>query len=167
MIDPCYPSMSDRESDNKHDTVASKGEASSRDSDNRDDDEDNFAVAMAPPAKRAKKSAGGAVPRKTRKVIESDDDEDNAINDDNALLAKMGKLLKGNDPLAFDWRAAPAEQAVRTNFSRTKINGLMHSNNPLAPLAGNAPPFNINIKCNCRDGMTKKATETIVPKLVH
>jgi hypothetical protein len=43
----------------------------------------------------------------------------------------------------------------------------MHSNNPLAPLAGNAPPFNINIKCNCQDGMTKKATETIVPNLVH
>jgi hypothetical protein len=122
---------------------------------------------MAPPAKRAKKSTGGAVPRKTRKVIESNDNEDNAIDDDDALLAKMGELLKGNDPLAFDRQAAPAEQAVRTNFSRTKINGLMHSNNPLAPLAGNAPPFNINIKCNCRDGMTKKATETIVPNLGH
>ncbi len=102
MINPRYPSMSNRERDNKHDTVASKGEASSCDGDNRDDNEDNFAVAMAPPAKRAKKSAGGAVQRKMRKVIESDDDEDNAIDDDDALLAGMGKLLKGNDPLAFD-----------------------------------------------------------------
>jgi hypothetical protein len=102
MIDPRYPSMSDRESDDKHDSVASKGEASSCDGDDRDDDEDNLAVAMAPPAKRAKKSAGGAVPRKMRKVIESDDDEDNAIDDDDALLAEMGELLKGNDPLAFD-----------------------------------------------------------------
>jgi hypothetical protein len=100
MIDPRYPSMSDRESDDEHDTVARKGEASSCDGDDRD--EDNFAVAMAPPAKRAKKSAGGAIPRKTRKVIESDDDEDNAIDDDDALLAKMGELLKGNDPLALD-----------------------------------------------------------------
>ncbi len=149
MIDPRYPSMSDRESDDEHDTVASEGEASSRDGNDRDDDEDNFAVAMAPPAKRAKKSAGGAVLRMTRKVIESDDNEDNAIIDDNALLAEMGELLKGNDPLAFDCQAAPAEQAVRTNFSRTKINGLMHGNNPLAPLTGNAPPFNINVKCNC------------------
>ncbi len=82
MIDPRYPLMSNRESDDKHNTVASEGEASSRDSDDRDDNEDNFAVAMAPPAKRAKKSAGGAVPRKTRKVIESDDNKDNAINDD-------------------------------------------------------------------------------------
>jgi hypothetical protein len=102
MIDPRYPSMSDRESDNKHDTVASKEEASFRDSDDRDDNEDNFAVAMAPPAKRAKKSTGGAVPRKTRKVIKSNDNKDNAINNDDALLAEMGELLKENDPLAFD-----------------------------------------------------------------
>ncbi len=102
MINPRYPLMSDRESNNEHDTVASEGEASSCDGDDRDDDEDNFAVAMAPPAKRAKKSAGGAVPRKTRKVIESDDDKDNTIDDDDALLAEMGELLKGNNPLAFD-----------------------------------------------------------------
>ncbi len=51
MIDPCYPLMSDRESDNEHDTVASEGETSSRDGNGRDDDKDNFAVAMAPPAK--------------------------------------------------------------------------------------------------------------------
>ncbi len=102
MIDPRYPSMSNRESDGKHDTIASEGEASSRDGDDREDNKDNFAVAMASPAKRAKKSAGGAVPRKTRKVIESNDDKDNAIDDDDALLAKMGELLKGNDPLAFD-----------------------------------------------------------------
>jgi len=68
MINPRYPLMSNRESDDKHDTVASKGEASSHDGNDRDDGEDNFAVAMAPPAKQAKKSAGGAVPRKTRKV---------------------------------------------------------------------------------------------------
>jgi hypothetical protein len=102
MINPRYPSMSNRESKDKHNTVASEGEASSRDGDDRDDDEDNFAVAMAPPAKQAKKSAGGAVPRKTRKVIESNVDEDNAIDDDDAILAKMGELQKGNNPLAFD-----------------------------------------------------------------
>ncbi len=102
MINPRYPLMRDRESDDEHDTVAREGEASSRDGDDRDDDENNFAVVMAPPAKRAKKSAGGAVPRKTRKVIESDDNKDNAIDNDNALLAEMGELLKGNDPLAFD-----------------------------------------------------------------
>jgi hypothetical protein len=99
MINPRYPSMSDRGNDDEHDTIASEGEASSRDGDDRDNDEDNFAVAMAPPAKRAKKSAGSAVPRKTRKVIESDEDKDSAIDDDDALLAKMGELLKGNDPL--------------------------------------------------------------------
>jgi hypothetical protein len=102
MIDPRYPLMSDMESDNEHDTVASEGEASSCNGDDRDNDEDNFAVVMAPPAKRAKKSAGGAVPRKTCKVIESNDDEDNVIDNDDALLAKMGELLKGDDPLAFD-----------------------------------------------------------------
>jgi hypothetical protein len=53
MTDPRYPSMSDRESGDKHDTVVSKGEASSRDGDDRDNDEDNFAVAMAPPTKQA------------------------------------------------------------------------------------------------------------------
>ena len=55
--------------------------------------------------KCAKTNDGGSVPRKVRKVIAKSDDNDDVDKDD-ALLAKMGELLKGvdglDDPLVFD-----------------------------------------------------------------
>jgi hypothetical protein len=100
LIDGRYPSLSDRESGDECDTpLPSEGEDSSCGG----NDEDHFAVAMAPPAKRGKTNGGGSVPRRARKVIAESDDNDDA-EDDDVLLAKVDELLKGDDvdPLAFD-----------------------------------------------------------------
>ena len=101
LIDGRYPLLSDRNSnDNGSNTpLPSKGEDSSRGG----NDKENFAVAMAPPAKRGKVNDGGLVPCRVCKVIAESDDEDNA-EDDDTLMNEVKELLKGEDidPLAFD-----------------------------------------------------------------
>ena len=87
--------MSDRDSaDDGGDTPSpSEGE----DDPSRDgDDEDNYAVAMAPPAKRAKTRDDDSVPRRVRKVIAESDDDGESDGDD-AFMASMDELLKGFD----------------------------------------------------------------------
>ncbi len=102
LIDGRYPSPSDRDSDDDgSDTpLPSKGDAFSRDG----NDKDHFTVKMAPPAKRGRVSDGGKVPRQGRKkvIVESDDKDDDEVDD--AFLADVDELLKGGniDPLAFE-----------------------------------------------------------------
>ena len=102
LIDGRYQLMSDRDSaeDGGDTPLPSEGEDDpSRDGDN----EDNYAVAMAPPAKRAKTHGDGSVPRRVRKVI-AESNDDNEADDNGAFMEEMGELLKeGNDnPLAID-----------------------------------------------------------------
>ena len=67
--------------------VASKGEGGSKRNDH--DDKDNFAVVMAPPAKRAK-TAHCVVPWKECQVVKSDNVFD-------AFLIKPARLLDDHD----------------------------------------------------------------------
>ncbi len=102
LIDGRYQSMSDQDSaDDGGDTPSlSEGE----DDPSRDgNDEDNYAVAMAPPAKRTKTRGNNRAPRRARKVIAKSDD-DGESDGDNAFMASMDELLKGVgvDPLDVD-----------------------------------------------------------------
>jgi len=102
LIDGRYQSMSDRDSaDDGGDTPSlSEGD----DDPSRDgDDEDNYAVAMAPPAKRARTRDDNRVPRRVCKVIAESDDDGESDGDD-AFMASMDELLKGVDvdPLDID-----------------------------------------------------------------
>ena len=100
LIDGRYPSLSDWDSanDGGNTPLPSKGEDSSHDG----DDEDNYAMAMAPPAKRAKTSGNGSVHRRARKVIAKSNDDDDA-KVDNAFMAEVNEMLKGSNvyPLAI------------------------------------------------------------------
>jgi hypothetical protein len=89
-IDNQWASSDDKSHDNGKKTVASEEEKSKE-----DNEHDNFAMAMAPPAKKAK-TTRCVISRKPRKVVESGDDFD-------AFLAEMASLLGncGNDPLAI------------------------------------------------------------------
>jgi hypothetical protein len=79
--DGCTTTSSNDESRINDKKTVARGEEKSKD----DDEHDNFAMAMAPPAKKAK-TTRCVVPRKPRKVIESDDNFD-------AFLAKRASLL--------------------------------------------------------------------------
>jgi hypothetical protein len=89
-IDNQWMSSDDESCDNDEKIVASEEEKSED-----DDEHDNFAVAMAPPAKKAK-TTRHVVSQKPCKVVESVDNFD-------AFLAKTASLLgnHGDDPLAI------------------------------------------------------------------
>ncbi len=72
---------SNDKSRNKDKKTVASGEEKSKD----DDEHDNFAMAMAPPAKKAKMTRR-IVPQKPCKVVESNDNFD-------AFLAKTASLL--------------------------------------------------------------------------
>ena len=65
--------------------------------------QDNYAVAMAPPAKRMRTRDGNRVPRRAHNVIAESDDDGESDGDD-AFMASMDELLKGVDvdPLDID-----------------------------------------------------------------
>ncbi len=89
-IDNRWTSSDNESRDNDKKMVVSKEEKS------KDDKErDNFAAAMALPAKKAK-TTRRVVSQKPRKVVKSNDNFD-------AFLAKTASLLgnRGNDPVAI------------------------------------------------------------------
>ena len=102
LIDGRYQSMSDRDSANDGGDTPSLSEGED-DPSCDGDDEDNYAVAMAPPAKRARTRDDNRVPRRVRKVI-AESDNDGESNGDDAFMASMDELLKGVDvdPLDID-----------------------------------------------------------------
>jgi hypothetical protein len=79
--DGCATTSSDDESRNNDEKTVASGKEKSKDN----NEHDNFAMAMAPPAKKAK-TTRRVVPRKLRKVTESNDNFD-------AFLAKTASLL--------------------------------------------------------------------------
>jgi hypothetical protein len=77
----CATTSSDEESRNNDKKTVASGEEKRKD----DNKHDNFAMVMAPPAKKAK-TTRCVVPRKPRKVVESDDNLD-------AFFAETASLL--------------------------------------------------------------------------
>ena len=124
QIDTRRTSSDDESPDDRHDTDVDEDDDSS--SAASSDADDNFAVAMAPPAKRAKTIRGSAVaaketaparererkataptvlrvPRKKqfnrRRIASSSESDDGDSDDDEAFLASCDKALGKRDPL--------------------------------------------------------------------